>query len=102
MAAQKPDSHMVAVPAHPGANSQLMVETRRLPEGLVLPVFSSVHALIEALGRYQPWAIVSLEKVTQMASALGIDQLILDPEVADDVWRWESDDLGGFSWGVGT
>lgn len=91
---------MVAVPAHPGAFSQLILEARRLSEGLVLPMFSSVRLLIDALGRYQPWAIVPLSKVAEMASARGVDQLLLDPEIADDVWRWEADDLGGFSWEV--
>lgn len=100
MEAQNPDPRMVAVPAHPGAGKQLMLETRRLPEGLVLPMFTSVGLLIEALGQYQPWAIVSLPKVAEMASALGIDQLLLDPEVSDDTWRWEPDDVSGFSWEV--
>jgi len=91
---------MVAVPAHPGAFSQLMLEARRLPEGLILPVFSSVRLLIETLGQYQPWAVIPLPKVAQMAPGLGIDQLLLDPEVTDDTWRWERDDLSGFSWEV--
>lgn len=99
---QNPNPQMVAVPAHPGANSQLMLEARRLPEGLILPMFSSVRLLIEAMGQYQPWAIVPLPRVAEMASGLGIDQMILDPEVADDVWRWQPDDLGGFSWKAGT
>lgn len=91
---------MVAVPAHPGAGHQLMLETRRLPEGLVLPMFSSVALLVEALGQYQPWAIVPLAKVAELASTLGIDQLLLDPEVSDDTWRWEPADISGFSWEV--
>lgn len=102
MATQNPGPQMVAVPAHPGANSQLMLETRRLSEGLVLPIFSSVRLLIEALGQYQPWAIVPLARVTDVAASLGVDHVILDPEVADDAWRWEPDDLGGFSWKVST
>lgn len=102
MAAQNPGPSMVAVPAHPGAGNQLMLETRRLPEGLVLPMFSSVGLLIEALGRYQPWAIVPLAKVAELAPSLGVDHLMLDPEVANDVWRWEPDDLAGFSWEVST
>lgn len=100
MAAQNPGPHMVAVPAHPGAGNQLMLEARRVPEGLVLPMFSSVSLLIEALGRYQPWAIVPLPKVAEMAPALGVDQLLLDPAVSDDTWRWEPDDVSGFSWEV--
>ena len=100
MTSQNPAPQMVAVPAHPGAGSQLMLEARRLPEGMVLPMFSSVRLLIDALGQYQPWAIVSLAKVTDLAASLGVDHLILDPEIADDAWRWEPDDLGGFSWEI--
>lgn len=77
-----------------------MLEARRLPDGLALPMFSSVAVLIEALGRYQPWAIVPLAKVAELASALGIDQLLLDPEASDDTWRWEPADISGFSWEV--
>lgn len=90
--------HMVAVPAHPGAGDQLILEARRLDDDLVLPLFSSVRLLAEGLGQAQPWAIMPLPHVIQYAAAGGIGKLVLDPEVTDDAWRWEPADLGGLSW----
>lgn len=98
LAEQSPDQQMVAVPSHPGADGQLILEARRLDDDLVLPMFSSVRALVAALGQAQPWAVIPLPQVVQHAAAGGIGKLILDPEVTDEAWRWESQDLGGFSW----
>lgn len=89
---------LVAVPAHPGAGDQLIFEARRQPGGLVLPVFSSVRALVAALGESQPWAVLPLASVTDAAAAAKVDRVVLDPEVSDDAWRWEPLDLGGLSW----
>jgi hypothetical protein len=91
---------MVAVPAHPGAGGQLVLEARRTPEGLALLVFSSVRVLVAALGRSQPWAIVPLAQVTALAAAAGVERVLLDPEISGEAWRWEPQDLGGFSWEV--
>lgn len=68
----------------------------------MLPMFSSVGALVVALGRFQPWAVLPLSRITNAAGAMRVDYLVLDPEVADDAWRWEEQDLAGFSWKVGT
>jgi hypothetical protein len=89
---------LVVVPAHPGIGDQLIFEARRQPRGLVLPVFSSVRVLVAALGASQPWAVLPLAKVTAAAASAEVDQVVLDPEVSDDAWRWEPLDLGGFSW----
>lgn len=97
---QAPDQQMVVVPPHPGAGGQLILEARRDGDSLVLPVFSTVRALVDGLGQSQPWAIMPLPHVVQHAADGGIDRLILDPEVTDDAWRWEAQDLGGFSWQV--
>lgn len=103
MAAQDPEEQMVAVPAHPGADGQLILEARKLPEGLALPVFSSVRVLIDALGRFQPWAVISMARVADLASCADIDCLALDPDVADEAWRWEPPALGGgVSWEAST
>jgi hypothetical protein len=78
------------------------MEARQTPEGLTLPVFSSVRVLVTALGRSQPWAILPLAQVTALAAAADVDHLAVDPEVTGDAWRWEPQDLGGFSWEVST
>ena len=88
----------VVVPAHPGAGDQLVFEARREQAGLVLPVFSSVGVLVAALGRSQPWAVVPLASVMKAAAAAQVDRVVLDPEVSGDAWRWDQQDLGGFSW----
>lgn len=98
MSTQAPDQQMVAVPSHPGAGGQLILEARRYEDELVLPMFSSVRALVAALGQSQPWAVAPLPVVMADAATAGISKLILDPEVTDDAWRWTTADLGGFSW----
>jgi len=89
---------MVAVPAHVGAGDQLILEARRVDGDLVLPMFSNVKALVAALGRFQPWAVLSLPRITDLAMSVNVGRVVLDPEVADDAWRWEEMDLAGFSW----
>ena len=89
---------LVVVPAHPGAGDQLIFEARREPDALVLPVFSSVRVLVAALGHSQPWAVLPLAKVMDAAAAARVDRVVLDPEVTGGAWRWEQQDLGGFSW----
>jgi hypothetical protein len=90
---------LVAVPAHPGAGNQVIFEARRQPDGLVLPVFSSVRVLVAALGHAQPWAVLPLVKVMDAATAARVDRVVLDPVVTGAGWRWEQLDLAGFSWG---
>jgi hypothetical protein len=94
----KEQQSLVVVPAHPGAGDQLVFEARRQPEGVVLPVFSSVRFLVAALGQSQPWAVLPLARVMAAAAAASVDRVALDPEVSDEAWRWEPLDLGGFSW----
>jgi hypothetical protein len=89
---------LVVVPAHPGAGDQLLLEARLEPGGLVLPVFSSVRALVAALGQAQPWAVLPLGRVADVAVAARVHRVVLDPEVSGGAWRWEEQDLGGFSW----
>jgi hypothetical protein len=89
---------LVVVPAHPGAGDQLLFEARREPGGLVLPVFSSVRALVAAFGHAQPWAVFPLGRVADIAAAARVHRVVLDPEVSSGAWRWEQQDLDGFSW----
>ena len=54
---------LVIVPAHPRAGDACRVEFEVRAQGdgrAVLPVFSSVAALVRALGRCQPWVCVPL------------------------------------------
>lgn len=90
---------LVVVPAHPGAFDELVFEARQQPAGAVLPVFSSVTLLVDALGHSQPWAVLPVGSVVDAARTAGLSRVVLNPEVNSDAWRWESADLGGFSWG---
>jgi hypothetical protein len=92
----------MVVPAHPGAGDQLIFEARRQPDGLVLPVFSSVPLLLAALGHSQPWAVLPLTQVIEAAAAARVSRVVRDPVVSDDAWRWEPADLGGFAWRAAT
>jgi hypothetical protein len=76
----------------------LIFEARRQPDGLVLPVFSSVPLLAAALGQSQPWAVVPLTQVIGAAATARVSRVVRDPVVSDDAWRWEPADLGGFAW----
>lgn len=90
---------MVTAPAHPGApgSGGLFLEARRLPgDRRVLPVFSTVGKLVEALGEVQPWAVLPLERVRQMAAAAGIDLVALDPVMSLETWKWGPQDLDEF------
>jgi hypothetical protein len=93
---------IVAVPAHPGspASGEFFLEARRLPGNRsVLPVFSTVGKLVEALGQAQPWAVLPLEQARQMASASGIDVIALDPVMSPETWKWRPDNLDEFERG---
>jgi len=45
----------------------------------VLPVFSSVAALVRALGRCQPWVCVPLRAAREAADRAGLIQVVVDP-----------------------
>lgn len=98
-APEAPDEkRLVAVPARPGNGDELILEARRQPQGVVLPVFSSVRVLVAALGQSQPWAVLPLGRVGELASAAGVDQIALDPEVTGDAWRWNQFEADGLVW----
>jgi SseB protein N-terminal domain len=88
---------IVIAPAHPAFDAghpDVVFELRDGADGApVLPVFSSVHRLVSALGHAQPWVALPLLRVRELAGAGGIHTVILDPEVAPGTWRWHSDDL---------
>jgi hypothetical protein len=90
---------MVTVPAHPGApgSGELFLEARKLPGNRrVLPVFSTVGKLVDALGQALPWAMLPLERARQMATVAGIDVVALDPVMSPETWKWRPQDLDEF------
>ena len=93
------DLEIVTAPAHPGSpgSGELFLEARRLPDNRgVLPVFSTVAKLVDALGQVQPWVMLPLEQARQIARAAGIDVVALDPVMSPDTWKWEPKNLSDF------
>jgi hypothetical protein len=88
---------IVVAPAHPAiADGQpdIVFELRQSADApAVLPVFSSVHKLVEALGEAQPWVALPLLKVRELAEAGGVHTVVLDPDVQPGAWRWGYGDL---------
>lgn len=96
----RPDEkRLVAVPAHPGRDPrELVLEARRQPQGVVLPVFSSVRVLVNALGQSQPWAVMPLSKIGDLAAAADVDEIAFDPEMSADAWQWQPVEASGLTW----
>ena len=96
----RPDENrLVAVPAHPGPEpDELVLEARHQPEGVILPVFSSVRLLVDRLGDSQPWAVMPLGKAGDMAAAAQVDEIALDPEITADAWRWQPFESSDLRW----
>ncbi len=101
MAGEPRSQELVFVPARPrvsGAGNELTYEVRTLADGtMALPVFSTVARLVAALGRYQPWACVPLRAVQADMARCGISQVVLDPVVELNAWRWRQDGLRAFA-----
>jgi hypothetical protein len=97
VAGPPPSQELVFVPARPrvtGTGNELTYEVRTLADGtLALPVFSTRAKLVAALGRYQPWACVSLRAVQADMARCGVPQVVLDPVVDLSAWRWREDGL---------
>ena len=91
------DGVIVIAPAHPAIEHDerdIVFELRKSPGGApVLPVFSSVPRLVEALGHAQPWVALPLCTVRELAGARGVHTVLLDPDVQPGAWRWDYDDL---------
>jgi SseB protein N-terminal domain len=90
---------MVYAPAHPAqrpedANGTIEFEVRELTDGSrVLPVFSSVERMAAVLGPAQPWVLVPLRAARAVMAIAGVASVVLDPEIADDAWRWDASSL---------
>ena len=90
---------LVVVPAHPRAGDVCRVEFEVRAHGdgrAVLPVFSSVAALVRALGRCQPWVCVPLRVAREAANRAGLIQIVLDPGVSPSGQRWTAASLRAF------
>jgi hypothetical protein len=95
---------IVIVPAHPatrGGDQDVVFELREGADAApVLPVFSSVQRLAEALGGAQPWVALPLRKVRELAAAGRGHTVVLDPDVQPGAWRWGYGDLESFQGGA--
>jgi len=90
---------LVVVPAHPRAGDMCQVEFEVRGQGdgrAVLPVFSSVAALVRVLGRCQPWVCVPLRAAREAADRAGLIQVVLDPGVSSSGQRWTAASLRAF------
>jgi hypothetical protein len=90
---------MVAVPAHPGTpgSGELFLEVRQVPGvGRVLPVFSTVGRLVDAMGQLQPWAALRFQRARMMAEEAGVDLVALDPVMSPEAWKWRPQNLSDF------
>jgi hypothetical protein len=69
-------------------------ETRQQPDStLVVPAYSSVTGLVEALGRYQPWVCVELAQLLEALDGGRGPRVLLDPPVEPGARRWTQADL---------
>jgi hypothetical protein len=95
--AEPPRPGHVYVPARPRdteSGRNVGFEMRRQPDGTqVLPVYSSVTGLVEALGRYQPWVCIQLTQVLEALDGGRVARVLLDPPVEPQAWRWTRADL---------
>jgi hypothetical protein len=86
----------VVAPAHPASShgdTSIVFEVRESPRGNVVPVFSDVRRLVAALGPAQPWVVLPLIKIRELAASGGVHEVVLDPEVESGAWRWSYEDL---------
>jgi hypothetical protein len=94
---EPPRPRLVYVPARPGdaeGGRNVGFETRRQPDGTsVLPAYSSVTGLVEALGRYQPWVCVRLTQLLEALDGGRVARVLLDPPVEPGARRWTQADL---------
>jgi hypothetical protein len=86
---------VVIVPAHPAeGRTEVLFETRTDDAGQdVLPAFSSVQRLVEAFGPDQPWLALKVETARELAISTGLADILVDPAVPPDAWRWTDQDL---------
>jgi hypothetical protein len=89
---------MVVAPARPDVREahagDVIFEVRRAADGgLILPVFTTVHGLVAALGPEQPWVVLPLRNIREIMGATGIGRVVLDPDAEPGAWRWQPSDI---------
>ncbi len=76
---------LVFAPAYPnteGGQQKVMFDLRRSATGEIAAIaFSTPRALVDALGRCQPWMAVSTAKFRQFMRAAGVETVLLDPHI---------------------
>lgn len=76
-----PPSAVVLLPserARPG-DAEVRLVLREVPgDGLVLPAYSSVDALVRCCGDDQPWVALTVERTDALAAVLGVAAVVLD------------------------
>ena len=95
------DQTLVYAPAHPDlrrADRSVEFEVRVLSDGTcALPVFTSAERLVEALGSAQPWALLPLRAVRAVMGLANVPQVLIDPDLGTEVWRWTENNLVDFA-----
>jgi hypothetical protein len=85
------------IPGGPETPFRVEFEVRAQGDGrAVLPVFSSVAALVRALGRCQPWVCVPVRVAREAADRAGLTQVIVDPGASSSGQRWTTASLRAF------
>lgn len=94
----------ICVPAHPAAGDadaepRVRIELRRRGGEPVAIAFSSVAALVEQLGRAQPWMVMDTARLRRHLAAVGVREILLDPDLTGSPGRWERADLARLAGG---
>lgn len=62
--------------------TETVVELRILPEGTTVAVaYTSRESVVACCGDAQPWMLIPLERLADLAEVLGFDQILLDVPV---------------------
>lgn len=75
----------------------MRVELREHRGETVAIAFSNVGRLVEQLGQSQPWMVMDSGRLKQYLAAVGVTQVLLDPELGEDAGRWTPQDLELFA-----
>lgn len=98
------DHALVYAPAHPDprrGGRSVEFEVRVLSDGTrALPVFTTSERLVEALGLAQPWALLPLRAVRALMGLADVPQVLVDPNLGAEVWRWTEGNLIDFAGAV--
>lgn len=90
----------VYVPAYPnaeGGRQDIAFELRSSATGEVVAIaFSSLAKLVDAMGHYQPWAAVSLDKFRTLLGAVGVREVIVDPQIESSLRRIDAQRMQQF------